>query len=95
MLLFYIGIYTFCLAIVWWFFIIAKIHSCKFKSFQTKIQSITKLLLILLIILSIIWYLIIFISVGTSKTYDLTEKLDIEDTTEHVDTDTKIDKDYY
>lgn len=94
MLLFYIWVYTFFLAIIWWFFIVAKIHSCKFKDFQSEIPKVTKILIILLIILTLLWYLIIFIWVDTKKTYDLTDKLNsskVEKTWENL----KIWEDYY
>lgn len=59
MLLMYIWIYTFILAMVWWFFIVAKIHSYKFKNFSTNIENVTKILLWFLIFLSLLWYLVI------------------------------------
>lgn len=66
MLLMYLWIYTFCLALLWWLFIVAKIHAFKFKNFSNNIIKITNILLSFLIILSILWYLIIFLS--TSNT---------------------------
>lgn len=60
MLFVFIWAYTLFLALVWWFFIMAKIHAYKFKNFSDKIQSITNLVLFTLIILSILWYILIF-----------------------------------
>lgn len=60
MLTFYIGIYTFVLALLWWLFIVAKIHAYKFKDFSLHITKVTNILFIFLLILSIIWYLFIF-----------------------------------
>jgi len=44
---------------VWWFFIVAKIHSYKFKNFSNYIEKVTQILLFTLIILSLLWYIII------------------------------------
>lgn len=62
MLFMYLWFYTFMLAILWWFFIIAKIHAYKFKNFSTNIEKVTKTLLIFLISLSLIWYIVIIFS---------------------------------
>ncbi|MDP2090550.1 MAG: hypothetical protein Q8K30_03030 [Candidatus Gracilibacteria bacterium] len=60
MLTFYIGIYTFVLALLWGLFIVAKIHAYKFKDFSLHITKVTNILFIFLLILSIIGYLFIF-----------------------------------
>lgn len=49
-------IYTIIMAIVWWFFIIAKIHYYKFKDYSNYIVPVTKFLSILLLVLTIFWY---------------------------------------
>ena len=59
MKLFYIWVYTLFLVIVWWFFIVAKIHAYKFKNFSNYIEKVTKILLITLLIFSVLWYLVI------------------------------------
>ena len=61
MLFMYLGVYTICLALLWWLFIVAKIHAYKFKNFSKNIQRITNLLLVFLIILSLLWYILIFL----------------------------------
>lgn len=80
MLSLYLWLYTLVLAIVWWFFIVAKIHSYKFKNFSTNIEKVTKVLLSFLIILSILWYVLIFswfssstVSVNTKSWFDFEE----------------------
>jgi len=60
MIIIIFGIYTLFLALVWWFFIIAKIHAYKFKDFSTNIEKMTKLLAIILLVISILWYIIIY-----------------------------------
>jgi hypothetical protein len=55
----YFWIYTLALVLIWWFFIIAKIHSFKFKNYQPKIVKATNIITIILIILSILWYIFI------------------------------------
>ena len=68
----YFGLYTLFLIIIWWIFIVIKIHAFKFKNFSKHIVRITYLLFIFLIILSLLWYIIIFISESSS-----TFKLDL------------------
>jgi hypothetical protein len=66
----YFWLYTLFLIIIWWIFIIIKIHAFKFKNFSNHIAKITYLLFLFLIILSIIWYVIIYIS-SSSSTFKL------------------------
>lgn len=54
------GIYTLFLALIWGFFVIAKIHAYKFKDFSVNIEKVTKLLAITLFIISILWYIVIY-----------------------------------
>lgn len=68
MITFYLWVYTFILALLWWLFIVAKIHAYKFKNFSAHITKITNLLLIFLIILSITWYFLIFYSTTNTTT---------------------------
>ena len=60
MLAIYLWFYTLFLAFIWWFFIVAKIHAYKFKNFSYHIVKVTKVLLTFLIILSVLWYILIF-----------------------------------
>lgn len=68
----FLAIYTVILIIIWGFFIVAKIHAYKFKNFSGNIESVTKMLLIWLGILSILWYwLIIYMYTwGRSPDFD-------------------------
>ena len=61
MLFMYLGVYTICLALLWWLFIVAKIHAYKFSNFSKNIKNITNILLIFLITLSLLWYILIFL----------------------------------
>lgn len=60
MLVVLFGVYAIFLALVWWFFIVAKIHAYKFRGFSPNIEKITKLLAISLFILSILWFIFIY-----------------------------------
>jgi hypothetical protein len=44
MIIVFLGIYLIFLALIWGFFIVAKIHAYKFKDFSQNIEKITKLL---------------------------------------------------
>lgn len=68
MLAIYLWSYTLFLAFIWWFFIVAKIHAYKFKNFSNHIVKVTKVLLIFLIILSLLWYILIFTSSSNTVT---------------------------
>lgn len=67
MLTVYIWIYTLVLAIIWGFFIVAKIHANKFKSFSNHIKIVTKVLFIFLLTLSILWYILIIFNSSNTK----------------------------
>ena len=62
-----LAIYTLFLIIIWGFFIVAKIHACKFKDFSDKIEKYTNILVIMLIVLSIAGYSVIFYMYSWSK----------------------------
>lgn len=68
MITLYLGVYTFILALIWWLFIVAKIHAYKFKSFSTHINKVTNTLLILLVVLSLLWYFLIFYWLSNTTT---------------------------
>ena len=59
MLLMNLGIFTLSIVLIWWLFIVAKIHAFKFKNFSTHIKKVTTALLVFLIVLTILWYTII------------------------------------
>ncbi len=67
----YFWFYTFSMIIIWGFFIIAKIHTLKFKSYQPKMVKITYFTNLLMIILTILWYLFIFINSYWNDTHSL------------------------
>jgi hypothetical protein len=67
----YFWIYTFSMVIIWGFFTIAKIHSLKFKNYQPKIVYLTKIINIVIIILTILWYIFIFVYSWWKNTYTL------------------------
>lgn len=54
------GIYTLFLALIWGFFVVAKIHAYKFKDFSANIEKVTKVLAITLFIISILGYIVIY-----------------------------------
>jgi len=82
MFLVYIWLYTLFLVIVWWFFIVIKIHAFKFKNFSNYITKVISWALILLTILSILWYLIIFLY----NPWNFSYKVDISNSSvEHVE----------
>ena len=68
MLMIYLWFYTLVLALLWWLFTIAKIHSYKFKNFSKSILRVTNTLIAYLIILSISWYVLIFMSLSNTTT---------------------------
>lgn len=76
----YFGIYTFVLAILWGFFMLAKLHSYKFKSFSKNIENVTTVLLIFLISLSILGYILIFFLDTPSASFEITPNKKIQDT---------------
>ena len=67
----YFWVYTFCMIVIWWFFIIAKIHSLKFKSYQPKIIKITSSINLVMIILTILWYISVFMKFWWTNDYTL------------------------
>lgn len=73
MTLIYLWLYTLLLVLIWGFFIVAKIHSYKFKNFSNYIEKVTKLLLIFLIVLSVLWYIIIIFMDTSSIDVNFTE----------------------
>lgn len=60
MIIVFFGIYLIFLALIWGFFIVAKIHAYKFKDFSQNIEKVTKLLLFTLIFLSILGFFLIY-----------------------------------
>ncbi len=90
----YFWIYTFIIIIIWAFFIIAKIHSLKFKNYQPKIEDFSKIITIVLAVLSIIWYIAIFIYTNNPNTIDLREKNKQENISDSIIPD-NIWEDYY
>ena len=78
MLIWTLAIYIIVLLIAWWFFIVARMHTLKFKNFSTHIVTITNSLMIFLIILSILGFVFIFYINSGNSTYELNIKEKIE-----------------
>ena len=70
MLLVYIWLYILILAIVWGFFILARIHSYKFKNFSNNIEKCTWILLIFLTIMSILGFVLLFFINSWSSSFE-------------------------
>ena len=67
----YFGFYTFSIIVIWAFFIVAKIHSLKFKNYQPKIVWYTSIVTIILSIFTFLGYILIFFFAWSSNTYDI------------------------
>lgn len=52
--------YFIFLRFIWWFFIIARIHAYKFKNFSHNVEKNTNILTIVLVILTVLWFVFIF-----------------------------------
>ncbi len=72
--LIYLWIYTLSMIIIWCFFIISKIHSLTFKSYQPKIIKITNVANLVMITLTILGYIFIFLSSSWNNIYTLEDK---------------------
>ena len=71
MFLGYIWTYTIFIVILWAFFIIAKMHSYKFKMFSNNIQRVTTILIVILLSLSILGYITIIVWYDSGKSVSL------------------------
>ena len=71
MFLVYIWLYTLVLTLIWWLFIVLRIHAYKFKNFSYNIAKVTNFLLLFLILFSILWYLFIIFWSDYMKEYDV------------------------
>lgn len=65
----YIWLYTFFIIIAWWFFIVTKVHVYKFKNFSNYISKVIPLVAIFMLILTILGYILIFVSDIWNSTY--------------------------
>lgn len=54
------GIYTMFLVLIFAFFIIAKIHTYKFRHYSTNIEPVTKALAAILCVLALVGYYLLF-----------------------------------
>lgn len=54
------GIYTFVIVLIFAFFIVAKIHTHKFRHYSKYIEPVTKLLAVVLVFLALLGYYILF-----------------------------------
>jgi len=59
-------IFTLSIVLLWWLFIVAKIHAFKFKNFSKHIVKVTNFIFIFLICLTLLWYWLIIFSGGSS-----------------------------
>jgi len=78
MLLMNLGFFTLSIVLLWWLFIVAKIHAYKFKNFSKDIIKLTNILTIFLIILTLIWYSIIIFSSSNSTTVENYWSFDVD-----------------
>lgn len=53
-------IYTIVMVFLWGFFLIAKIHFFKFKEYSSYVFPITKIVMLLLVFFTILWYYLIY-----------------------------------
>ncbi len=60
--MFYLVLWTYTLSIIviWWFFVVAKIHAYKFKNFSPHIKKVTFWLTFSLVVMSILGYILVF-----------------------------------
>lgn len=54
------GIYTLVMVFVWGFFLIAKIHFFKFREYSAYVFPATKIVMLILAIMTILWYYYIY-----------------------------------
>jgi len=71
----YFWIYTLSMIMIWGFFIIAKIHSLKFKNYQPKIIDLTRLATYTLSVLTIIGFILIFFFSGNGNIEDVRDNI--------------------
>jgi hypothetical protein len=78
MLLMNLWFFTLSIVLLWWLFIVAKIHAYKFKNFSNHIVKLTNILIIFLITLTLIWYSIIIFSSSNSNVVENYSSFDVE-----------------
>jgi len=79
MLVINLWIFTLSIVLLWWLFIVAKIHAFKFKNFSDHIIKVTNALLIFLVILSVLWYLIIIFSSSNTNSVENYDSFDVQE----------------
>jgi hypothetical protein len=79
MLLMNLWIFTLSIVLLWWLFVVAKIHAYKFKNFSNHIIKVTQFLTIFLIILTIIWYSIILFSTSNTSNIENYNSFDVQE----------------
>jgi len=55
-----VWIYVLFLAFILWFFVIVKVNAYKFKDVNSNIEKYTKIFLFLIMLLTILWFSLIF-----------------------------------
>jgi flagellar basal body-associated protein FliL len=79
MLIMNLWIFTLSIILLWWLFIVAKIHAYKFKNFSNHIIIITQILTIFLIILTIVWYSIILFTTSNTTNVKNYNSFDVDE----------------
>ncbi|NUJ97554.1 hypothetical protein HGA92_02065 [Candidatus Gracilibacteria bacterium] len=82
MFLLYIGAYSLILLVIWGFFIVARLHSYKFKNFSTHIPKATNALFFILLFLSLLGLFFIFVIDGRVNSVNVFQSNDEEATIE-------------
>jgi hypothetical protein len=60
MLPIYLGLYLFLLAVLWWFFFVARHHAMRFKRYSTTIEPVSNFMLLFLLATSVFGFFLIF-----------------------------------
>lgn len=86
----YIWLYTLFISIIWWFFIVIKVHAIKFENFQSKIRKVLRLMSFTLVSLTVLWFLTIYVmtnneNTSTIKTVKEIDNSNIEESKKDID----------
>lgn len=78
---FYFAFLVVILLFVWGFFLVAKIHTYKFKEYSTHIRPVTRIVGAILLALTFVGFYAVFRELGTSKPAETTiKKSNIQET---------------
>lgn len=84
----YFWLYSLIIAIIWGFFIILRLHSLKYNNFQILIWRNVKILFFILLILTIIWYVLVFMIINS----EWVSSVKILDKVSDINMETEINK---